>query len=205
MKTKLIKGHSNYTINEFGSIINLSGRKPGQPIKQTVHKSKGKQTGYLYVHLLTQDTDNGLNTSCYTCVAVHRLVCLMWNGAQPEDKPWVNHKDGNKLNNHYSNLEWSTISDNIKHAHNTGLRNVAKGVDNPLFGRKASLATKQLMSQAKQGERHPKFKGYYIANWAKFTSANAAGKHLNINPRVIYSRCHNPNFKLKGYYFLPIS
>ena len=34
----------------------------------------------------------------------------------------VNHIDGNKLNNHINNLEWTTCSENVKHAFNIGLK-----------------------------------------------------------------------------------
>lgn len=52
---------------------------------------------------------------------VHRLVAdAFCDNSQRADQ--VNHKDGDKNNNHSSNLEWCTGSDNILHAYSSGLR-----------------------------------------------------------------------------------
>ena len=48
-------------------------------------------------------------------VEIHRLVAIYFI-PNPMNKPCVNHKDGNKYNNHFNNLEWVTHKENSTHA-----------------------------------------------------------------------------------------
>lgn len=58
-------------------------------------------------------------------VKAHRLVALLYI-PNVYNYPTVNHKDGNKLNNNVSNLEWCTYLHNNTHARKMGLNNISK-------------------------------------------------------------------------------
>lgn len=62
---------------------------------------------------------------------IHRLVGQHFI-LNEENKPEINHKDGDKQNNNVNNLEWVTSSENSTHAYKAGLLKIKKGKENPL-------------------------------------------------------------------------
>jgi len=82
-----------------------------------------KYAGQTHYRLMPYYEKGGHKTK-YPCLPtqeyVHRLVAESFI-PNPENKATINHKDGNKLNNHYTNLEWATHQENIRHAYATAL------------------------------------------------------------------------------------
>lgn len=77
---------------------------PGKVMTQTWIYRNGRP-GYLMVKV------NGQS------LLVHRLVALAWLTSTHAPGLEVNHKDGNKHNNHVANLEWVTHSENERHSY----------------------------------------------------------------------------------------
>jgi len=72
----------------------------------------------LKTHLMTSGYEqlNLYKNKDYKKHSIHRLVAEHFV-VNPMNKKEVNHKDGNKLNNHYTNLEWMTHAENFNHAY----------------------------------------------------------------------------------------
>lgn len=81
--------------------------------KELILASGKDKRGYLYVIL----SKNNIRK----IFKLHRLVATLFI-PNPNNCPEVNHKDGDKSNNCVENLEWTTHSENIKHACQNGLR-----------------------------------------------------------------------------------
>lgn len=109
MEEKFIKypnvKEGKYKINEYGEVFDVEREK--------VINQRSDKDGYLVINLTTEDKRQ-------QTFKVHRLVAHEFckNNAV-ELKTQVNHKDENKFNNHYSNLEWVTHAYNINYGMRT--------------------------------------------------------------------------------------
>lgn len=101
---KPVVGYENlYSISNFGRVksLNFDGSKQEKIMSPyMVH-------GYKRIRIFKNKKARS--------VGVHRLVAEAFI-PNPDNKPFVNHKDGNKSNNITSNLEWVTQSENTIHA-----------------------------------------------------------------------------------------
>lgn len=184
-----IAGYENYQVSSYGRIkkksmvwydemlkhyridpefIKVCGiRKPGE-------RSNSER---LFVGL----TRNGKNYYFQP----HRLAAQAFI-PNPENKPQINHIDGNTLNNHISNLEWCTQSENMKHAFAAGLNYTPSNrMDN-------LLATQ-------------KVKVYCVENGITYDSIKAVRDDLSVCDSAIYRSMRLGEPCRKGFTFIRVS
>lgn len=113
-----IKGYDgDYKVTEYGDVWSFKGAKP-RKLKKRI-----SQDGYAWYNL----SMNGKQKT----ERVNRLVATAYI-PNPENKNTVNHIDGDKLNDHFSNLEWATRSEQMDHAYSLGLKKPMEGVNSPV-------------------------------------------------------------------------
>ena len=100
MKIKPIKNYPKYFVSSDGKVLS---EKYGYRKELKQHNSRG----YRRVFLSKNNKVKGF--------AVHRLVAKAFI-PNLKNKPFTNHKDGNRRNNSVGNLEWVTAKENSKHS-----------------------------------------------------------------------------------------
>ena len=114
---KEIQGHREvYQISNLGN-VRTKARQCKDHISEPHEKKKFINSNGYYRVGLNLDGKNKMHL-------LHRLVAQLFI-PNPENKPYVNHIDGNKLNCRADNLEWCTRSENEIHAWRIGLKTVS--------------------------------------------------------------------------------
>ena len=104
-----------YDVSNLGRVRSYANGRHGNKSNPVILSQRIIPNGYVQVKLY-KPNGGGKEITCL----VHRLVAESFI-PNHEDKPVVNHKDGNKKNNCADNLEWVTSSENSFHAVRTGL------------------------------------------------------------------------------------
>lgn len=165
---KDIKGYEGlYQVSNLGRVKSLERyveNNGGLQKKEEAIKATRIDTGGYY------STDLYINNEQKTW-KVHRLVAMAFI-PNPENKPTVNHKDGNKLNNSADNLEWSTQSEQNLHFYKLKLKseeNIKKAV------KAMNKANAKIVRCLETG--------------IEYESASAAGRSIGVSPSMVMRCC----------------
>lgn len=140
---------------------------PGHPNHQVSlrgHVRHKKKHNILKPHI-DKDGYYRMSLGSVNNVPIHRIACLAIYGEPPEGKTQVNHRDSNRENNHFLNLEWATPSENIKHGVDHGDIDPMKGL------KKAVEANLKSVRIVETGET--------------FESVKKCAEHFGVNPNRI--------------------
>ena len=153
-----------YEVSNIGNVRSLNYRHTGG----AKILRPGGNKGYLNINLWK-------NGKRYI-KTVHRLVANAFI-PNPENKPQVNHIDGDKTNNRVNNLEWVTNRENQLHAYNIGLHVTTE-------------ESRKKLSEARKGEKNPKAKQVICITTREVFDYMAEGaKKYNVNAGNISDCC----------------
>lgn len=159
-------GFKNYQISNYGRIKYFKNKTDSFgniiPHIDRIRKLTNDKYGYLKIRIMSDDLKQ-------KDFQVHTLVAELFCD-NPNNYKIVNHKDGDKKNNNYENLEWGTQKMNVEHS-------IKNGLTKPINwdNRWANRGVNKLDDNGDTLE--------------KFTSIRSAARSIKVNPCKIRNCC----------------
>jgi hypothetical protein len=195
----LYRKHPTLDIRIYGNgkITNLDGT--------FTYREYGDRAGYLSIN------HNGHKYS------IHRLVAQLWvDNPNPKAYNVVNHLDGNKRNNCFTNLEWCDHAINNEHAIKTGLRTDTIGVKikNLMSGQVTEFASinrcakhlgvhTDIIAKKLNGKATPTFKYYVVAKideeFPNFTMSQARELNTGFKKPIAYKKVEDKEWVIEPH------
>lgn len=169
---KDIEGHQGYQVSNLGRV-----RSVDRMVKSAIHK-KGERLMRGRIRKQFLLNSGYLAVPTHPQIVVHRAVAMAFVPGRFEGAQ-VNHKDENRLNNRWDNLEWVTQQENL----NYGTRN-------------------QKLKEILESQRGVKVNQYNLNGQfvTSYPSQSAAARALDVNLKTIQTAL-NTHHTVKGYLF----
>lgn len=175
---KDIEGYEGlYQISNLGRVKSLPKIRGRTLVEERILSPVLGNRGYKMIMLYKNNGNKRFS--------IHRLIAKAFI-PNISNKPYINHKDGNKLNNSIENLEWCTCRENIIHALNMGLMNY---VIAPKGAKAKNAALKQEDVNYIRNTFIPRDKNFGV---------NALAKKFNVHRRTISNVIHKNTYKDEG-------
>lgn len=148
----IIGYEGKYQVSNLGNVRSLNYLNQKGFVKILKQSKHNKNSAGIYYKMVTL-CSNGKEQM----KSVHRLVAEAFI-ENPENLPFINHKDENPSNNHISNLEWCTNKYNCnygtkKERLSKKLKGKFIGENNPMYGKHHTEETKKEMSETRKGKK----------------------------------------------------
>lgn len=166
-----------YEVSNYGRVKSLFR------YKRIMTSSPNKGNGYLYVQLFKNKKGKNF--------AIHRLVAMCFCD-NPENKPFVNHKDETRTNNHADNLEWVTHKENCNYG--TAIKRRVQHTD---FANRKIDRSKQAAAVSKPILQYTK-DGKFVRAWK---SASECSRKTGISISGIRCVARGKRNSVYGYIF----
>lgn len=195
MEWRPVVGFEGFLEVSPSGIIRTVEREVSRPtkgkyvVKSIIIKQRHDQRGYLRIHANYNGKDVAL--------LVHRAVAMAFI-PNTDNKPQVDHIDGNKNNNNVSNLRWVTNRENFDYSVASGLR-VKSFEALREYGNRSDVRLKNIKATK---EKNSKKTYCYDTNYnlvKVYDSATEAATELGCNVSVISQKCRNGNGKFRDY------